>query len=417
MQARPEMAPTAAIPSPKPAPGRRPGPRPLALHLALASLKSSSSAGAWPSSSDDWQKLIERLAHTDAASLAPDAALIRGIACYRRHPWMRDIESPEPVWAESETTLRDHGGPAGKAAAILLVPSLVNRATILDLAAGRSMARNLAQSGLRVFLLDWGWPDLQTRLLDLDALITGRLARAIAEVAARTGGRVTLAGYCMGGLLTTAAAQLMPERIAGMALLATPWNFHAGAIGAPADIGRALDAFEPIMALAGTLPIDLLQAMFSLGEPHAVGDKYRAFGATDQDTDRARQFVSVEDWLNDGVPLAAPVARQCLKDWYMDNAPARGTWRVAGEVITPAALRIPCFAAIPGRDRIVPPDSAAALAASIPGSITIQPKAGHIGMVAGSSAHKALWSPLAEWALGLPGQQAGFRKSRQTAKL
>jgi polyhydroxyalkanoate synthase len=420
MQTKLEMLANPAIPSPKPAPGRRPGPRPLAMHLALANLRSSGCESGWPGSNADWQNLIERLSRVDLRSLTPDAALIHGIAAYRRHPWMRDIESPEPVWAEGETILRDHGGhaPSDKnAAAILLVPSLVNRATIMDLASGQSMARDLAARGLRVFLLDWGWPDLETRKLDLDALITGRLARAIAEVAARTGGRVTLAGYCMGGLLTTAAAQLSPDNVAGLALLATPWNFHAGSIGAPADIARALESFEPVMAMAGTLPIDLLQALFSLSEPHAVGDKYRAFGTADQDTPRARQFVLVEDWLNDGVPLAAPVARQCLKDWYVDNAPARGTWRVAGESISPASLRLPCFAAIPGNDRIVPPESAAALAASIPGSVSIHPKAGHIGMVAGSSAHKALWAPLAEWALGVPARPFGFRKRRRAAKL
>ena len=401
MRARPEMA-FPAPPNLPPAPGRRPGPRPLTLHLAMAGLKLNGSPCGWPSSSANWQNLIESLSPPNAAGLPPDAALVHGIAAYRRHPWMRDIESPEPIWTEGETVLRDFGGPTTKAAAILLVPSLVNRATILDLSAERSMARHLAMAGLRVFLLDWGWPDMQTRLLDLDALITGRLARAIADVAGRTGGRVTLAGYCMGGLLTTAAAQLLPDPIAGLALLATPWDFHAGAATAPQDVARALDAFEPLLALTGTLPIDLLQSLFSLAEPHAVGDKYRAFGAADQDTARARQFVSIEDWLNDGVPLAAPVARQCLKNWYFENAPARGTWTVAGIAIAPETLRLPCFAAIPGRDRIVPPESAMALARSIPGAFIIHPKAGHIGMVAGGSAHRALWAPFAEWALDVP---------------
>eukprot|EP01037_Dinobryon_pediforme_P012801 gene12801-12900_t len=418
MRALPEtMFPQIPIHSLPPAPGRRPGPRPLALHLALASLKSSGSPDAWPSSSADWQSLIERLAQESPESLAPDAALIQGIACYRRHPWVRDVRSPEPVWTEGETVLRDHGGPDTSAAAILLVPSLVNRASILDLSADSSMARSLAAAGLRVFLLDWGWPDLETRQLDLDALITGRLARALAEIVQRTEGRVTLAGYCMGGLLTAAAAQLLPQHVAGLALLATPWDFHASALAPPAAIAHALDSLEPLMALSGTLPIDALQSMFSLAEPHAVGDKYRAFGITDQDTDRARQFVSIEDWLNDGVPLAAPVARHCLKQWYVDNAPAKGTWKVAGTVIDPTILRLPCFAAIPGRDRIVPPESAASLAAAIPGNVTIQPKAGHIGMVAGRSARKELWSPLAEWALRVPKQAPRFRKSPARTKV
>lgn len=410
-----------------PGPGRRAGPRPLALHLMLASLKSSGSPDAWPNSSADWQSLISRLAQPNAANtpeLGPDAALIQGVAAYRRHPWSRDIESPPALWSEGETLLRDFGGGTEGVAPVLLVPSLVNRATILDLSAARSMARYLAAAGLRVLLLDWGWPDALARTLDLDTLITGRLARAIDATIVATadsaggpsamGGRVTLVGYCMGGLLTTAAAQLFPDRVAGLALLATPWDFHAG-VAAPADMARMLDALEPVMKTSGIMPADLLQMMFSVAEPHAVGNKYRAFGQTVQDSARARQFVAIEDWLNDAVPLAAPVARQCLRDWYGANAPARGTWRVAGQTISPESLRLPCFAAIPDRDRIVPPKSAMALAGAIPGTTIVTPKAGHIGMVAGASAHQALWAPLASWAIGVNAHLVAFRKSQRGA--
>ena len=70
----------------------------------------------------------------------------------------------------------------------------------------------------------------------------------------------------------------------------------------------------------------------------------------------------MEDWLADGVPLAAPVAREALSGWYGANTPGRGQWRVAGLAVNPAALTIPAFCAIPARDRLVPAVSARALA-------------------------------------------------------
>jgi poly(3-hydroxyalkanoate) synthetase len=108
-------------------------------------------------------------------------------------------------------------------------------------------------------------------------------------------------------------------------------------------------------------------------------------------------FVALEDWLNDGIPLAAPVARETLAGWYGANTPARGAWRVLGLKVEPQRLRLPCFVAAPGRDRIVPPGSARALAAVIPGAELHLPPAGHIGMVAGSGARSALWERLAAW--------------------
>ncbi|MDE2007564.1 MAG: alpha/beta hydrolase, partial [Rhodospirillales bacterium] len=111
-------------------------------------------------------------------------------------------------------------------------------------------------------------------------------------------------------------------------------------------------------------------------------------------------FVALEDWLNDGVPLAAPVARECLSGWYGANTPARGEWRIAGLAVDPARLACPAFVAVPARDRIVPPESAAPLARAIAGAQLHSPAAGHIGMAAGAGAERALWAPLAAWLAG-----------------
>src|SRR3546814_20571111 len=69
--------------------------------------------------------------------------------------------------------------------------------------------------------------------------------------------------------------------------------------------------------------------------PQLVVRKFLAFGRLDAASRKAEEFVALEDWLNDGVPLAAPVARECLGRWYGDNATARGQWRLAGCPVDP----------------------------------------------------------------------------------
>ncbi len=333
-------------------------------------------SGGWPSWSGG------------AGGVAP-AELIAGIAAYRRHPWRREMAEPPVLWAEGGSRLLDYGGPG---APVLFVPSLVNRATVLDLFEGRSMLRHLA-ARRRVLLLDWGWPGEAELGFTLTDYVTGRLARAMAAV----GGPVVLVGYCMGGLLALAAAQLRPEAVRGLGLLAAPWDFHAGDAAAARGLGALVPVLEPLMAPTQRLPIDAIQTLFALMDPGGIAAKYAGFARVAQDGARARQFVAIEDWLNDGVPLAAAVARECLGGWYGANTPARGLWRVAGEAVDPARLRLPAFVAVPGRDRIVPPESALPLAGLIPGAVLHQPAAGHVGMVAGAGAERALWMPLAAW--------------------
>ena len=82
----------------------------------------------------------------------------------------------------------------------------------------------------------------------------------------------------------------------------------------------------------------------------------------DQQGDSARDFVLLEDWLNDGAPLAGPTARECLVGWYGDNLPGAGKWVVGGRRIVPSQINVPALVMIPSGDRIVPPLSAAALA-------------------------------------------------------
>ncbi len=404
---------------------RRRGPRPLPLHLLLGQARGMAalmmpppSSPAWPSLSAAWPRSREGRAEAarigraldalrqSANPAAPeqfraavlrrlwraDAALLKGLAAYRRHPHERTLQDPPVLWREGAARLLDYGG---EGRAVLFVPSLVNRAHVLDLDEGASFLRHLRALGVRPLLLDWGWPGPLERRFTLTDHIAGRLERAMA--AAPDG--MVLAGYCMGGLLALAAALRQPARACALALLATPWDFSTDP-GA-ARLAKLLPGLEPVMEATGGLPVDALQAMFALLDPYGIPEKFRAFGRLDQAGPRARRFVALEDWLNDGVPLAAPVARETIGGWYGANTPMRGEWAVAGLPVDPRGWDKPAFLAIPARDRIVPPASARALARLMPGAVVHEAAAGHIGMVAGQGAEAALWRPFLDWVRAL----------------
>ena len=403
-----------------PGPMLRRGPRPLLLHLSLAMMRSAvlssaspSWSAAWPSrtgAEDPLAKIAEHVARSGPGAeghfahallteaWAQDRGFLAGIAAYRRHPYQRLQEDPPTVWEEGGSRLldftTDRTGPP-----VLVIPSLINRAYILDLMPGKSLMRYLAASGLQPLLLDWGYPGPIERRFTLTDYIAGRLERALIAI----GRPVILAGYCMGGLLALAAALRRPDLVRGLALLATPWDFHAPDADRARGLAGLLPALEPAMGVTGALGTDLLQMLFACLDPFGTPAKYRNFGRLDQDGPAARLFVAIEDWLNDGIPLAAPAARTCLGEWYGENATAQGRWAIAGAPVDPRRLARPAFIAIPNRDRIVPPDSASVLADLIPHATVHRPAAGHVGMAAGRRAEAELWRPLRDWCLALDG--------------
>ncbi|HUC63583.1 MAG TPA: alpha/beta fold hydrolase [Alphaproteobacteria bacterium] len=399
----------------------RVGPRPLALHLGTALATWMSSRAGLPlltSASLPWRpELLDAAAALgrDLASLDPealDAALEReirrrldlyltGLERYRHHPYRRDLEDPPAIWAEGTTRLLDYGAFSGErgghAPAVLFVPSLVNRGYILDLARGNSFLRWLAGEGVRPLLVDWDAPGEAERGFDLTDYIAGRLERALDAALEAAEGPVGLVGYCMGGNLALALAQRRPRDITALALLATPWDFHAD----QPELARAIAAGSvPLLEVAdrvGELAVDVLQALFYLLDPYLAPRKFMRFAEFAPGSARDLAFVALEDWLNDGVPLAAAVARECLEGWYGANAPGRGEWKIAGEPVDPKALEVPTLVMVPEQDRIVPPASAEALVQLIPGAERLAPSLGHIGMMVGGLAESTVWRPLARW--------------------
>lgn len=347
------------------------------------------------------QKNLESV-NPDALAAAVEAAARRrlgafldGVERYRNHPYRRRAETPPAVWSSGTTRLYDYGVGNG-GLPLLLVPSLVNRAYILDLYEDRSFARWMAAQGLWPFLLDWDAPGAAERKFDLTDYVR-RLEEALAAVTDLTGGRPAVLGYCMGGLLTLALAQRDPAALAGLVLLATPWDFHADRPVQAAGVAGIGVAAEGIMAALGELPVDILQMLFAGLDPVLAERKFSAFAALDPESDKAHEFVVLEDWVNDGVPLAAPVARECLGGWYGANSPAAGTWRVDDRVVDPLAVTCPVLAVIPAEDRIVPAASALALSDALPDVRTVRVDAGHIGMMVSHDIDRQLWPEISDW--------------------
>ena len=260
---------------------------------------------------------------------------------------------------------------------------------------GVSLLDELTAHGFRSFLLDWGRQTTASQRLSLNGWMLGYLEPAFDRVQKMTNMPPFVLGYCMGGTLSTALACLRSKDIAGLILLATPWDFES--------YKESVTSLYDHHALArsagsiGAVPVDLLQMCFANVAPLSIPKKFSQFGQLDPHSQVATLFVAIEDWLNDGDPLGAETATECFLGWFECNQPAQGLWEIDGKRIRPANLNIPAFLAVPENDVIVPPHSALALTSTLKNAKVIRPKSGHVGMVVGQKAKRELWDPIIAW--------------------
>ncbi|HTH98999.1 MAG TPA: alpha/beta fold hydrolase [Stellaceae bacterium] len=422
-------APRPRVPKP------RLGPRPLPLHLLGANLTWQSSKLALPflkSGLLPWSQSLSVRAdelRRDLADIAPAefaAALeaelgrrtdkfLSGVEAYRHHPYRRDMPEPPCIWQEGTTRLLDYGPEDG--VPLLVVPSLINRAYVLDLSPRCSLLRYLSARGVRPLLVDWDRPGPAERNFDLTDYIAGRLDQAFEVAVAKVGSPLAVMGYCMGGLLSLALAERHQRDVASLVLMATPWDFHQDPrIRQWADIMAPLGSGAPHgpeyldgpftrwltdsgLEALGEVPTDMLQAMFFMAAPQTGLRKFDRFAELDPDSEEAIRFVAIEDWINDGVPLALPTARDCLGGWYQRNDPAQHRWKVAGRTVDARRITRPALLVAATHDTLVPLATANALAEILPAATMLSLPLGHIGLVVATRAETLAWRPIADHVL------------------
>jgi len=329
-------------------------PRPLPLFLALV-----------------------RFVAQENAALAKRA--LDGLARYEREV-RPPLPGPKPALGDAAgAMLRDHGGTGPP---VILVPSLINPPHVLDLP-GQSLAEALAKRH-HVMLLDWG--PAGTRA-DVD--LAGHIERMLLPLVRQIGREVALVGYCLGGTMALAAANLTP--VARIATLASPWRFSAYPEESRTALGKLWHGAAPATRLLGVLPTEVLQLAFWSLDPRGVVAKFADLAGAPEGSEAIRRFVALEDWANDGEPLPLPAARDLIEQLFLADRPGRGEWTIAGTPIRPDPAPALHFTA--RTDRIVP-------AASAPPGAAHAVSSGHVGMVVGSRAPELLHRPLLEFLAG-----------------
>lgn len=318
-------------------------------------------------------ELVRQVSARDP-EIARDA--LKGLKAYELAPRQPLAPSKPEIARVGSATLR---GYYGEGPVAVLIPSLINSPRILDLDPEVSLAEAIARIGRRVVLLDWGEAEQRSNLSaswHVEALLLP-LLRELGEPA-------SLIGYCLGGTMAIAAANLIECK--QVVTLAAPWNFSCYPTEARLAVRSMWEHAQDAAQALNALPMEVLQAAFWSLDPERTVHKFAQFGRLAADSSQARRFIALEDWANDGEPLPCPAARELIEDFFGHDLPGSGKWKVGGKTVTDKIV-VPLVNLLAENDRIAP-------AATAPAGEAVMIPAGHVGMVVGS-ARRQLQSELA----------------------
>jgi polyhydroxyalkanoate synthase len=232
---------------------------------------------------------------------------------------------------------------------LLIVPPVINKFYVMDLAPGRSMVEYLVSQGLQVFMISWRNPDARYAKWDLDTY--GQAILDAMDAAERVTGsdRTAVAGTCSGGIIAAMVAAHLAhagrqDRIAALTLLVTVLDqAHAGLASAVID-ERAARVAAAASSARGYLDGRSLAEVFAWLRPndliwnywvnnYLLGKKPPAFDILYWNADTTRMTAGLHrDFLELGAAnaLASPGAATMLGSPVDLKAVDRDSYIVAG---------------------------------------------------------------------------------------
>jgi polyhydroxyalkanoate synthase len=312
------------------------------------------------------------------------------------------VTPKEVVWKRGKAELwRYAGGDRRFGPPVVIVHSLVSRSYILDLRPGSSLVEYMTGAGLDVFMLDWGVPDELDAENDLERYVDWYMPRALAA-ARRVSGHdeVTLAGYCLGGVMAALYAAGSPSaNVRNLILMATPVDFsEMGAMVALLREGRLNP--DELIDETGNVPADALYSGFYMLAPTTEVAQKATLLENLWNDEFVEGFQAMATWSRDHVPFPGAAFRQLMELLVRQNILMTGAVPLGTRVVELGAVQGNVLNALAERDNVVPPPAVEPVMRLIGAPERreeLRLPGGHVTFGTGGSAVKHTMPKLTKW--------------------
>ena len=281
---------------------------------------------------------------------------------------------------------------------ILVIYSLINRHYILDLLPKVSVINNLLRQGFDIYATDWGTPDSSYKDMTLENYAQDYVENAVEKIQEITGSKkVSLFGYCWGGIFATIYSALHPENVKNLVLHATPIDLEV-VNGVIENWTKHIDA-DGIVDSLGNVPAGFLNSAFILRNPLEVLLKYPRYFSEPRTLEEVLQFFAIETWLYDSVPIIGGVYREIVNQIYKKNLLIKNKMRLGNDIVDLRKITMPLLNIIGAKDDLVPPHSSKSIMNVVRSEDKklIEFPTGHVGLCISPEAHEELWPEVGRW--------------------
>ena len=295
---------------------------------------------------------------------------------------------------------------------VVLVPPMMMSANVFDVTRDQGAVGVLHDLGVDPWVVDFGSPDRETGGLERtlsDHVVA--LSRVIDSVQAHTGCRVHLAGYSQGGMFCyQTAAYRRSEGLASVITFGAAVDSLSGLpFGIPAALaGRGAQLIADHVFNRLSVSGWMARTGFQLLDPIKTVRARWAFLRQLHDREallpreQQRRFLEVEGW----VAWSGPAVAELLRQFVVHNRMMAGGAAIDGTLITLAEITCPVLAFIGEIDDIGQPAAVRGIRRAAPRAEVSEVllRAGHFGLVVGSTAATHTWPTVGKWVLWQDGR-------------
>ena len=239
---------------------------------------------------------------------------------------------------------------------VLIVPPVINKFYVVDMAPGRSMVEYFLQQGVQVFTVSWRNPDARHREWGMDAYGQAILAAMDAVQRIARSAAVHLLGTCSGGILSAMLAGYLADRgeldrLAGLTLAVTVLDQSRAGLPSAVANERIAAAAIASSASRGYLDGRALAEVFAWLRP---GDLIWNYWVNNYLQGRRPPPFDVLYWNADTTRMTAALHRDFVELGMANSLVEPGAATMLGSPVDLAKVTVPSYVVAGIADHICP---------------------------------------------------------------